>query len=218
MRGNDVYLTLENNLAPDEQPTVTIANGVIMDKAGNAYGGTRVGKAADGLGPNLSLSEDNDLSKTKVTITIATDEQLASLPDLTLGRVVEGGGVVNVGDQHCVYEAVDADPDASPSPLPALPEVIRDVTVGTGGAVSCETPADATPALNVRYNGGTAPDVSNVPGQPAGGDPNPSQTAALAYTYAATATTVVRHRCRSEGRQVQPVRDSRGHADQLAEH
>ena len=40
-QGNNVYLTLADNLAPDEQPSVTIASGMIMDKAGNAFGGTR---------------------------------------------------------------------------------------------------------------------------------------------------------------------------------
>ena len=63
VKGNSVYLTLADNLAPDEQPSVTIASGMIMDKAGNAFGGDRIAKAADGLGPNLSLAEDADLSK-----------------------------------------------------------------------------------------------------------------------------------------------------------
>ena len=75
-QGNSVYLTLASNLAPDAQPSITIASGSIMDKAGNAYGGGRIAKAGDGLGPNLSLSESGDLSDSKVTVTIATDEQL----------------------------------------------------------------------------------------------------------------------------------------------
>ena len=51
--GNDVYLSLAEKLGPDEQPSIVIASGQIKDKAGNAFGGIRVSKAADGLGPNL---------------------------------------------------------------------------------------------------------------------------------------------------------------------
>ena len=87
VQGNSVYLTLADNLAPDEQPSISIASGQIMDKAGNAYGGGRISKAGDGLGPNLSLAEDADLSDEKVTITIGTDEQLDNLPVVRLGRV-----------------------------------------------------------------------------------------------------------------------------------
>ena len=98
MQGDSVYLTLAENLAPDEQPAVTIASGSITDKAGNAFGGRRIDKAADGLGPNLSLAESGDLSDEKVTITITTDEQLASLPTVRLGRVINSDGdVVNDG-------------------------------------------------------------------------------------------------------------------------
>ena len=53
VQGNSAYLTLAENLAPDEQPSITIASGVIKDKAGNAYGGGRIGKAADGTGAEL---------------------------------------------------------------------------------------------------------------------------------------------------------------------
>ena len=47
--GNDVYLTLAENLGPDETPSITIASGQIKDKAGNAYGGKRI-TGCDGLG------------------------------------------------------------------------------------------------------------------------------------------------------------------------
>ena len=90
--GNEVYLTLAENLGPDETPSITIASGQIKDKAGNAFGGKRIPKASDGLGPNLSLSKDGDLSKSKVTVTIATDEQLSDLPDVTLTRVIDSDG------------------------------------------------------------------------------------------------------------------------------
>jgi hypothetical protein len=179
-QGNSIYLTLADNLAPDEQPSITIASGMIMDKAGNAFGGERIGKAADGLGPNLSLAEDADLSDEKVTITISTDEQLASLPTVTLSRVVNSDGdVVNSGAVECVYAAVDADTSVPPN-LPA-------VTQATEDNGTCEVPS-AADGLDARYNGGDAPTPSAVGGRPAGA-PNPSQTEALAYTYAVTATT-----------------------------
>ena len=181
VQGNSVYLTLGTNLAPDEQPSITIANGVIMDKSGNAYGGGRIGKPLDGIGPNLSLAEDADLSKSKVTVTISTDEQLASLPTVMLSRVINNDGDVVVnGAQECVYEAVDADPGAAP-PLPALPAVTQ-ATLDDG---TCEIPTDAD-GLDARYNDGSAPAATDVAGQPAGA-PNPTQTAALSYTYAVTA-------------------------------
>ena len=91
-RGNDVYLTLADNLGPDEQPSIVIASGVIKDKAGNAFGGKRIPKASDGLGPNLSLSKSGDLSKEKVTVTITTDEQLSALPGVILSRVIDSAG------------------------------------------------------------------------------------------------------------------------------
>ena len=82
-----------------------------MDKAGNAYGGGRISKAGDGLGPNLSLTESGDLSDEKVTVTITTDEQLASLPTVTLSRVINSDGdVVNSdGAMECVYAPVAED-------------------------------------------------------------------------------------------------------------
>ena len=178
--GDDVYLTLANNLAPDEQPSVSIASGLIMDKAGNAFGGTRVGKANDGLGPNLALAEDADLSKEKVTITITTDEQLSALPTVMLSRVINNDGDVVVnGTQECVYAAVAGDPAGTP-PTADLPEL----TVAPGGA-NGDSCAIADTEVNARYTAPSGP--TDVAGQPAGA-PNPSQTEALAYSYAVTAT------------------------------
>ncbi len=182
VQGNDVYLTLAENLASDEQPSITIANGMIMDKAGNAASGSRIAKAADGLGPNLSLSESGDLHKEKVTVTISTDEQLAKLPEVTLSRVIDNdGGVVTEGDQECVYAAVDA--VTGPPALSALPKLTR--ALETDG--TCLDPtASSTDDLNDRY--GSQPSPTDVAGQPAG-SPDPSQTAAKSYTYAVTAAT-----------------------------
>ncbi len=183
--GNSVYLSLAENLGPSEQPSIVIASASITDKAGNAYGGGRITKAADGLGPNLSLSEDKDLSKEKVTITITSDEQLASLPDVKLSRVINrDGDVVTDGDQECIYAAVP-DPDGDPATDDGLPRVVRAVDVAEDGTVSCAAPAAADPVLDSGY--GSAPTPTDVAGQPAG-SPNPSQTAALSYTYAVTST------------------------------
>ena len=134
-----------------------------------------------GLGPNLSLTESGDLSDEKVTITITTDEQLASLPTVRLGRVINSDGdVVNSGAVECVYGAVDADtPTDGGEALPA-------VTQATEDDGTCENPNDAG-GLNERY-GDQAPTASFVAGRPAGA-PNPSQTAAKSYTYAVTTTT-----------------------------
>lgn len=178
--GNTVYLTLESNLASDAQPTVAIANGVIMDKAGNAFGGARVDKAVDSLGPNLSLSEDSDLSKTRVAVTISTDEQLGALPTVMLGRVInKDGDVANFGDMECVYAKVDA--VEGPPAQPMLPKVTR----ATEEDGSCAAPADATPPLNTRY--ATPASATNVPGQPAL-EPSPSQATALSFGYSVTPT------------------------------
>ena len=92
-----VYLTLADNLASTEKPTVTVAAGTIMDKAGNGVLATST-QAADGLGPNLSLAEDADLSKMGVEITITTDEQLRSNPETTLSGVADGDGALIASD------------------------------------------------------------------------------------------------------------------------
>ena len=87
-----------------------------MDKAGNAYGGGRIAKAADGLGPNLSLSESGDLSKEKVTVTINTDEQLASLPTVNAEPCHQQTTATwsTTETLQCVYPAVEADTDVTP--------------------------------------------------------------------------------------------------------
>ena len=93
--GNSVYLTLADNLGSTEQPSVSVQSGVIKDKAGNAFGGARVGKASDKLGPNLSLSKSADLSNDEITITITSDEQLNASPTVTLAMASDKDG--NVG-------------------------------------------------------------------------------------------------------------------------
>ena len=176
--GNTVYLTLSDNLGPDEKPKVTIASGQIADKAGNAFGGDTV-TAADGLGPNLSLSKSGDLSDEDVTVTITTDEQLSSPPTVTLGRVVNASGdVVNRGDQECIYDEV-----VDPTPENEVDDS-RPLFIGP-------TSLDADDAVICANKDGYAQDIapSNVEGQPEGLTTT-RQTEALAYTYKVVATTV----------------------------
>ncbi len=171
--GKDVYLTLADGLAPDEQPSVTIASGLIMDKAGNAFGGERVSKAGDGLGPNLSLSEDSDLSGEKVTVTISTDEQLASLPTVVLSRVIDSdGGIVGPTAKVC-----DLDETAETTELIGVPEL------GCGSLDVTENLSATPPVLAENYT--EVPD----PRRP-NSRPSTSQTAALSYSYAATTDAV----------------------------
>lgn len=96
--GNKVFLTLAEDLGSTEQPTVDIAGATIMDKAGNALAAVRQ-KAADGLGPVLSLSESADLSNDEVTLTITTDEQLTAAPTVYVTPAdKDGNALVETND------------------------------------------------------------------------------------------------------------------------
>ena len=95
--GNDVYLTLGDNLGSTEKPTVSIQSGVIKDKAGNAYGGARR-KAEDNLGPNMTLSKSGDLSNDEITITITTDEQLEAIPEVWVTQAAKDGTATGSDD------------------------------------------------------------------------------------------------------------------------
>ena len=176
--GNSVYLTLAENLASDAKPRIVIANASIMDKAGNVYPGGTIREADDGLGPIFSLSEDKDLSNEKVTVTIATDEQLATSPTVKLSRVIDAasGSVLNTNAVQCVYAEVAASGDD-----PALPELVRSAK---DGATTCPTPAN-TADIDNRYQAGS---VRAHPDRP-GGEGTLSQTAGLTYGYAVTAAT-----------------------------
>ena len=88
--GNKVYLTLSDNLGSTEKPTVSIQSGVIKDKAGNAYGGSRT-EAHDSLGPNLSLTKSGALSNDEITVTITTDEQLNAIPTVYVTMAAKDG-------------------------------------------------------------------------------------------------------------------------------
>ena len=173
---NDVYLTLSDNLGPDEQPSITIASGQIKDKAGNAYGGERIAKAKDGLGPNLSLSKSGDLSKDKVTVTVTTDEQLSQLPEVDLRRVgLSDGTLVDFGALVC--QSVD---EEAGSPL------LLGVDIGDLGATEqCGALQEPESETNTNLVGLVIAD----PRAPQGGEPSVSQTGALSYTFSVTPST-----------------------------
>ena len=102
VNGDVVYLTLADNLTSTEKPTVGVLAGMVMDKAGNAVNADSE-KALDGLGPNLALSEDSDLSKSMVTISITSDEQLRANPTPTLTGVGDGDGtLITMATMVCV--------------------------------------------------------------------------------------------------------------------
>ena len=97
VKGNSVFLTLADNLGSTERPSVNVAGGLIKDKAGNAFGGIRVAKAVDNLGPNLTLSRSAALSNDKVTVTISTDEQLNAAPVVYVTRAANRDGDAPIG-------------------------------------------------------------------------------------------------------------------------
>ena len=127
MVGNNVYITLSDNLGPDEQPSVEILGGILRDKAGNSFGGVRVGKATDNLGPNLGLAKDTDLSNEEVVITISTDEALSKAPALTLSRVVDSdGSLIGYGARQCQSILGDDEEDR---------EILDDVVVAAATTI-----------------------------------------------------------------------------------
>ena len=75
---NDVFLTLGTALVSSAKPKVTIASS-ITDKAGNAFAGTTA-TSVDEIGPALTVTLDETLSKKQVKATIVSDELLISAP------------------------------------------------------------------------------------------------------------------------------------------
>lgn len=85
-----VFLTLGSNLETSATPNVSIGLGVVKDNAGNALNSAATpSKAADGIGPTLTLSTDKPLSNKSITITVESDEDLGAPPDLWNELVVE---------------------------------------------------------------------------------------------------------------------------------
>ena len=86
-----VFLTLGTDLGSSDRPSITIASGVIKDRAGNAYGGSTI-RAVDRLGPDLTLSNDKDLSNGTVKITVTANEQMGAAPNLWVTKVTDDAG------------------------------------------------------------------------------------------------------------------------------
>ena len=169
-----VFLTLGTMLGSDERPTVGIQAGVIKDNAGNALGATTPAKAVDGLGPNLTLSKNTNISNKEVKVTITADEQLSSAPTVTLGRVhstdattvanslservkmVDGEEQCNDGDantdtaavttdQTIPRDAVDGETDCVDNHIAG--DKVMEAVPGRA-AVAAGTPAPSTTALS----------------------------------------------------------------------
>ena len=168
---DNVYLTLEEDLATDERPSVNIGGGTIMDKAGNAFAGQRISKADDGVGPNINLEEDGDLSKEKVTLTITSDEQLSGLPTVIFSRVIDKDGGTSATDAMVCDLASTTDEIE----LMAVPD-------HADGCNSLDEADDNDPDT-VEDDYSVVPD----PRRPFS-SPSVLQSTALSYTYAVTPT------------------------------
>ena len=170
-----IFLSLGQNLGSSERPTIGIQAGVIKDKAGNALGAVSPQKAADGLGPNLTLAKSTNLSNDKVTVTISADELLSASPDVTLKRVVENeGDLIGAGDYVCRNDANEAVEGAV---LPTLAPMDPPYSVGT---TLCVDDAD------MDLMGVTVRDDLRQPNA----YPSVRQTEAQVYTYAVTANSI----------------------------
>ena len=125
-----------------------------------------------GWGRVLSLSEDADLSNSKVTLTISTDEQLGVIPSVTLSRVINSdGGVAGPTAMVC---------DATETPANDL------AAVPAAGCGSLDV-ADDTGTSEV--NEGRTYSAADDPRRPSS-QPNPLQAAALSFSYAANTNVV----------------------------
>ena len=179
--GNKIYLTLADNLGSTEQPSVNIGSGLIADKAGNAFGGQRVGKATDKLGPNLSLSRSADLSNDKVTVTITTDEQLNAAPTVTVNMATNSDG--DVADSGAVtpsavrqagslsYTYAHSDSTGGEFSVHAMGADTGENSSSVGDKKSASSSSAFTFELDKRLNGGEAPSVmvADKMGVPTGG-------------------------------------------------
>ena len=180
--GNNVYLTLAENLGSTEKPRVTIAGGLIKDKAGNAFGGES-DTANDGLGPNLSLSKSGDLSKTKVDITITTDEQLKANPSPTLTGVGDADGtLIAMNTMVCLVGSTGADALTIADDAAFLP---ADSTAGTlDRCNTIDDEGDATADAHLTAEVGVHPAAPRATG-------SVTQSTALSYKYAISAAAIL---------------------------
>ena len=85
VEGNDIYLTLAEDLASDATPTVTIeaTDDRITNTAGNMLATGDI-KVSDKIDPGISVSLSKPLSTGDVSVTVATDEDIISVPSVNL--------------------------------------------------------------------------------------------------------------------------------------
>lgn len=85
VQGSDIYLTLAEDLSSDATPTVTIeaTDDRITNTAGNALATGDI-KVSDKIDPGVSADLSTTLSKDKLSVTVATDEGIISVPSVTV--------------------------------------------------------------------------------------------------------------------------------------
>jgi hypothetical protein len=85
VEGNDIYLTLAEDLASDATPTVTIeaTDDRITNTAGNMLATGDI-KVSDKIDPGISVSLSKSLSTGDLSVTVATDEDIISVPSVNL--------------------------------------------------------------------------------------------------------------------------------------
>ena len=85
VEGNDIYLTLAEDLSSDATPTVTIeaTDDRITNTAGNplATGDIKVG---DAIAPGVNVSLSKSLSTGDLNVVVSTDESIISVPSVKL--------------------------------------------------------------------------------------------------------------------------------------
>ena len=166
--GNKIYLTLGANLGSTERPSVSIGSGLIKDKAGNAFGGTRVSRAVDKLGPNLTLSKDADLSNDKITVTITTDEQLNASPTVTVnttdadGNFTDNAAVADSAVRQAgslSYTYTHSDSNGGEFSIHAMGSDTGENSSSVGDKTSASSSSAFTFELDKRLNAGDMPAV-----------------------------------------------------------
>ncbi len=191
---NTVYLTLGSALGSTDTPTVLIADGVIRDKAGNSVQGSRA-TAADGLGPNLTVTTSADVSKSSVTVSIESDELLLTAPDVWVVEAAANGaapvdisadsedGVRQAGAMAYTYTRSDLGTDPQGGVFNVY--VSAEDVLGNGRTAGDKATVASTSAvsfeLDKTLNGGEQPEVrvtdTPVAGRNRGGDTENDVTA-----------------------------------------
>ncbi len=87
VEGNDIYLTLAEDLASDATPTVTIeaTDDRITNTAGNMLATGDI-KVSDKIDPGISVSLSKSLSTGDLSVTVSTDEDIISVPSVSLHK------------------------------------------------------------------------------------------------------------------------------------